>query len=600
MDMTGFMAGGAVLAVLTSCWGYVKAFAWRIISLFVQRVEINTEDVHFPVIWYLLDNYKMSPIYDKVYGGNFEYKVDGRFGLIPYEHFGKQMLVFWKKVWWIFKVPIVVARVGNAQATGQNDNRNNGGANNNNEHGVFSTITIMRWTVNLDQIITKACEHKNQLAWNVIDEYNGSTKRFFIKRVPEGTTEGQNANVEKNQLAWYQRRHFRLLNEDPNNLGRRNPSKKSSLEQLVFPQHVKDLINEIKLWRRSRTWYQERGVPWKRGWNLYGPPGTGKTALARAFAEDLDLPLFVFNLAEVTSNTEFIKEWKNMQSNVPCIALIEDIDNVFHGRENITTRRRFSSMLFEHSGNGNGKNNGNGKQNAEQGAEDGGGRWGLTFDCLLNCLDGVDRNEGVFLIITTNDLEKIDPALGQPRKDANGKIESISTRPGRIDKAIELTYLTTEDKYEMAKRIMGDYPEELAKIREYIKATPKELETPAQFQERCSQLALARYWKEISEEVEERNGHILHETQDPSILTFRSIQERYRDLEERDSMGALSDEEVEELRLYRATTVVPDDVPCIPADSYPQVDVESRWAPVVDDDVEFDPVAFDAQFKKMQ
>ena len=53
----------------------------------------------------------------------------------------------------------------------------------------------------------------------------------------------------------------------------------------------------------------------------------------------------------------------------------------------------------------------------------------LTFDCLLNCLDGVERTDGIFTIISTNDISKVDPALGQPRKMPDGVLEFISTRP---------------------------------------------------------------------------------------------------------------------------------------------------------------------------
>src|SRR5204863_3788660 len=83
----------------------------------------------------------------------------------------------------------------------------------------------------------------------------------------------------------------------------------------------------------------------------------------------------------------------------------------------------------------------------------------LTFDCLLNCLDGVERSDGIFTIITTNDISKIDAALGQPRKLPDGAVEFISTRPGRIDKAVELTYMEVDDKKRMAKRILGEYPQ---------------------------------------------------------------------------------------------------------------------------------------------
>jgi len=120
----------------------------------------------------------------------------------------------------------------------------------------------------------------------------------------------------------------------------------------------------------------------------------------------------------------------------------------------------------------------------------------LTFDCLLNCLDGVERSDGVFTIITTNAIDKIDNALGQPRRLPDGSVEFISTRPGRIDKAIELTYMEPEDKKRLAQRILGDYPAEHAAMLEFVGRYPDLQETPAQFQERCGQIALACFWKD--------------------------------------------------------------------------------------------------------
>lgn len=127
-----------------------------------------------------------------------------------------------------------------------------------------------------------------------------------------------------------------------------------------------------------------------------------------------------------------------MLCEVPCIALIEDLDAVFHGRENIA------------------------------------GEY-LTFDCLLNCLDGVERSDDVFLVVTTNHAETLDAAL---------------TRPGRLDRILELTNPDLDGRFKLCKRILAEWPETWA---ETVVAGVND--TGAQFQDRCTQLALQKYWK---------------------------------------------------------------------------------------------------------
>jgi SpoVK/Ycf46/Vps4 family AAA+-type ATPase len=179
---------------------------------------------------------------------------------------------------------------------------------------------------------------------------------------------------------------------------------------------------------------------------------------------------------------------------VPCIALIEDIDNVFHGRENVARKNAGFAMMMPQP-----------RRDDDDG--DGGRGRGmlappLTFDCLLNCLDGVERSDGIFTIVTTNDITKIDPALGQPRQLPDGAVEFISTRPGRIDKAVELGFMEPGDKKKMAKRILGAYEQDYLAMLEFIDRYPELQETPAQFQERCAQVALQCFWRE-QEEPEE-------------------------------------------------------------------------------------------------
>ena len=111
--------------------------------------------------------------------------------------------------------------------------------------------------------------------------------------------------------------------------------------------------------------------------------------LAQALAEELTCR-YQYDLA--TSTTTNYDAWARMLGSTPCMALFEDIDAVFRGRETL--------------------------------------RGDLTFDCLLNCLDGIEQADGVLTVITTNHPEALDAALC-------GDICGTSvSRPGRIDRAL--------------------------------------------------------------------------------------------------------------------------------------------------------------------
>jgi SpoVK/Ycf46/Vps4 family AAA+-type ATPase len=224
---------------------------------------------------------------------------------------------------------------------------------------------------------------------------------------------------------------------------------------------------------------------------LYGPPGTGKTAVTRAIAEDLDLPLFVYSLGRML-NEDLEQSWAEMQAHVPCIALFEDFDNVFHGRENVYGKPKLSDLITATAaGNGNGAAAAGGGNNQSVVLNTG----RLSFDCPLNCLDGVEKSHGVFTVFTTNHIDTLDPALGRPRRKEDGSVEFISTRPGRVDKAIELGHMDDADKLKLARRIFFDDDPGYRQVCRLVERDPGRKETPAQFQERCAQLALDRLWR---------------------------------------------------------------------------------------------------------
>ena len=98
MDMWKYMAGGALIGVLgmvAGFWSKVKGVLWRVANLFVQQVEIPTEEAHNALVAYLIANYKRSRNYDRMYGAWYAHRRDGRYGLVPYEQFGTRSMIFW-------------------------------------------------------------------------------------------------------------------------------------------------------------------------------------------------------------------------------------------------------------------------------------------------------------------------------------------------------------------------------------------------------------------------------------------------------------------------------------------------------------------------
>ena len=83
----------------------------------------------------------------------------------------------------------------------------------------------------------------------------------------------------------------------------------------------------------------------------------------------------------------------------------------------------------------------------------------LTLSGILNAIDGISGSNGRIIIITTNKLGAIDPAL---------------VRPGRIDLKLELGYLSEETTVDAFARFFPEYKIPDFRLREKL--------TPAEFQ----------------------------------------------------------------------------------------------------------------------
>lgn len=218
------------------------------------------------------------------------------------------------------------------------------------------------------------------------------------------------------------------------------------------PKYMQEIYDDIKFFVSSEDWYNERLLTYKRGYLFYGLPGTGKTSFLRVIGEELNIPIYRFDLSSF-GNNGFKRRWDEITSyNSLKIILFEDFHSVFKGRENITNL---------------------------DGVEP-----GISFDCLLNCIDGVQKNSSVILAITTNDISVIDPALFSMNNSG------LVSRPGRIDMAAEFQKLDLEGRLHVANVILKGFDAEIVEV-----SNSNEDCTAAQFEELCKQKAKVLYYQ---------------------------------------------------------------------------------------------------------
>ncbi len=167
-------------------------------------------------------------------------------------------------------------------------------------------------------------------------------------------------------------------------VGRRYPR---PIESVVLKAgQMEMLLADMERFLVARKWYLERGIPYRRGYLLYGPPGSGKSSAVVALASKLRMNIATITLSGSSMGDD---DLRSLMASTPngAVILIEDIDCVF-------TDRKASA--------GDSK---------------------VTFSGLLNAIDGVAAGEGRMLFMTTNHLDKLDPALIRPgRADIHAEI----------------------------------------------------------------------------------------------------------------------------------------------------------------------------------
>lgn len=396
--MTDF-ASFAFLATIAALWSQIRGVLDRVRGIFIQKTVLSG-NIAYTVTDFLFSNALIYKIGDAMIRSESAWvRPRQRVMEVAYESAPtKPVLALWQSR------PVIFLSPQSPTSTPGHPDRSD-----------YLSVLTLRGTINIT-LLTQAA-----LEWQSARETTGS--RYRVRHIGGKGSDtrrdfGNQATAPSspNSRGEGMRPGTRYLHWNEQDIG--SPKPPNPFDSYALSPESADARNDFRRWCQLKQWYLERGIPWRRGHLYYGPPGTGKTALVRAIAQEADMPVFAYDLSTL-SNDEFRYAWMDMQESAPCIALIEDIDGVFHGRDNVLA-----------------------------GME--GMRSSLTFDCLLNALGGIQTADGIFIVITTNKPETLDDALGRPTD--NGTM----SRPGRLDRSFCLPAPGVEARLSIIQRIVGE------------------------------------------------------------------------------------------------------------------------------------------------
>ncbi|KAG9317491.1 P-loop containing nucleoside triphosphate hydrolase protein [Chiua virens] len=149
---------------------------------------------------------------------------------------------------------------------------------------------------------------------------------------------------------------------------------------IMKEENKRALQKDVYGFFKSEMTYKKLSIPWKRGLILYGPPGNGKTitikVIMKTCTEQGFTPLYVKSFQSFQGEEGAMQAiFSKARQLAPCVLILEDLDSLINDRN-----RSF----------------------------------------FLNQLDGLEGNDGLLVIASTNHFNRLDPGL--------------SNRPSRFDR----------------------------------------------------------------------------------------------------------------------------------------------------------------------
>ena len=145
---------------------------------------------------------------------------------------------------------------------------------------------------------------------------------------------------------------------------------------------------DFEIFFEREEWFRQHNLPYRRGYLFYGNPGNGKTAVIRIMASHPHIRPYTLDLSNMEEKSgDVVRLFERAAENTPSLIILEDLDRAFPTEGKRTQERT------------------------------------VSFQTLLNCLDGVGTQDGVLVVATANDPTCLDPA--------------ILKRPGRFDRVVQ-------------------------------------------------------------------------------------------------------------------------------------------------------------------
>lgn len=140
----------------------------------------------------------------------------------------------------------------------------------------------------------------------------------------------------------------------------------------VFVEGKDAVVEDLRAFLGSEADYGRFGIPYRRNYLFHGPPGTGKTSLTVALVSHFRLSVAFLSLGSAGMDDAGLFEAVGKLPKGACVVL-EDADVIIRGR---TTERT-----------------------------------GVTYQGVLNVLDGIASKHGCVTFVTTNHRDQFDAAM---------------------------------------------------------------------------------------------------------------------------------------------------------------------------------------------